>query len=92
MDKLYKILFGSIAAVVGTILMYAAWANPPFHAATLCGTTENRGVHLTVRWTLQYYNHCGGRYDHVLLYLAGVTIAGVTLIGGGLGTIREQIR
>lgn len=88
----WKLPFGLVAIGVGLFALYAAWAHPPFKGATLCGVVDSPGVHFAEDWALQYYNDCGGNYDHQHLYLYGFTAIGLTLVGGGAATIREVAR
>lgn len=51
----WKLPFGLVSALVGSFLLYAAWAEPPFlYASTLCEVTPNPGVHFGTDWTVEY--------------------------------------
>lgn len=88
----WKLPFGLVSLGVGLFLLYAAWAEPPFlYASTLCYTPDSPGVHFGPDWTLEYFSSCGRQFDYAYPYLLGFTVVGLTLVGGGVGTLQESV-
>lgn len=88
----WKLPFGLVSSGVGLFLLYASWADPPFlYASTHCYVRDSPGVHLGTDWTVEYFSSCGSQFDYAYLYLLGFTVVGLTLVGGGVATVRETV-